>query len=134
MSVANANFQECNNEFFKSGCEQCGKTHKCSLLDSGDVVYRIKEETLRERGVLTEYKVFLLALEQDPRSVLASTYAAYQKAMIFNNKIRDNIVVLVVKMCQRCGFKTLLMFQSVDHGRHISELTGCTFIHGDRTC
>lgn len=98
---------------------------------SGDVVYRIKEETLRERGVLTEYKVFLLALEQDPRSVLASTYAAYQKAMIFNNKIRDNIVVLVVKMCQRCGFKTLLMFQSVDHGRHISELTGCTFIHGD---
>ncbi|ETJ37374.1 glucarate transporter, partial [human gut metagenome] len=26
VSVANANFQECNNEFFKSGCEQCGKT------------------------------------------------------------------------------------------------------------
>ncbi len=25
VSVANANFQECNNEFFKSGCEQCGK-------------------------------------------------------------------------------------------------------------
>lgn len=40
VSVANANFQECNNEFFKSGCEQCGKTHECSLLDSGDVVYR----------------------------------------------------------------------------------------------
>ena len=40
VSVANANFQECNNEFFKSGYEQCGKTHECSLLDSGDVVYR----------------------------------------------------------------------------------------------
>lgn len=98
---------------------------------SGDVVYRIKEETLRERGVLTEYKVFLLALEQDSRAIRAATYAAYQKALIFNSQIRDAIVVKVIEMCRERGFKTLVMFQSVDHGRHIAELTGCTFIHGD---
>lgn len=98
---------------------------------SGDVVYRIQEETLRERGVLTEYKVFLLALEQDARALRAATYAAYQKALIFNSQIRDAIVVKVIAMCRERGFKTLVMFQSVDHGRHISELTGHTFIHGD---
>lgn len=98
---------------------------------SGDVVYRIKEETLRERGVLTEYKVFLLALEQDARAISAATYMAYQKALIFNSQIRDAIVVKVIEMCRDRGFKTLVMFQSVDHGRHISELTRCTFIHGD---
>lgn len=98
---------------------------------SGDVVYRIKEETLRERGVLTEYKVFLLALEQDVRAISAATYMAYQKALIFNSQIRDAIVVKVIEMCRDRGFKTLVMFQSVDHGRHISELTRCTFIHGD---
>ncbi len=52
VSVANANFQECNNEFFKSGCEQCGKTHKCSLLDSGDVVYRHILQLRRPRYAL----------------------------------------------------------------------------------
>ena len=98
---------------------------------SGDGVYRIQEETLRERGVLTEYKVFLLALEQDARALRAATYAAYQKALIFNSQIRDAIVVKVIAMCRERGFKTLVMFQSVDHGRHISELTGHTFIHGD---
>lgn len=98
---------------------------------SGDVVYHIKEETLRERGVLTEYKVFLLALEQDARFTRAATYAAYQKALIFNSKIRDAIVVKVIDMCRERRFKTLVMFQSVDHGRHIAQLTGCTFIHGD---
>ena len=71
---------------------------------SGDVVYRIKEETLRERGVLTEYKVFLLALEQDSRAVRAATYAAYQKALIFNSQIRDAIVVKVIEMCRLRGF------------------------------
>lgn len=52
VSVANANFQECNNEFFKSGCEQCGKTHECSLLDSGDVVYRHILQLRRPRYAL----------------------------------------------------------------------------------
>lgn len=98
---------------------------------SGDVVYRIKEETLRERGVLTEYKVFLLALEQDSRALRACTYAAYQKAIIFNSQIRDAVVVKVIETCRANGFKTLVMFQSIDHGRHIAELTGCTFIHGN---
>ena len=56
---------------------------------------------------------------------------AYQKALIFNSQIRDAIVVKVIEMCRDRGFKTLVMFQSVDHGRHISELTRCTFIHGD---
>ena len=34
-------------------------------------------------------------------------------------------------MCRRNGFKTLLIFQSIDHGRHTSQLTGETFISGE---
>lgn len=98
---------------------------------SGDIIYRIQEETLRERGVLTEYKVFLLVVEQDARAISASTYLEYQRALIFNSKIRDSIIVSVVEMCRRNGFKTLLIFQSIDHGRHISQLTGETFISGE---
>ncbi|SUH07314.1 D-glucarate permease [Salmonella enterica subsp. enterica] len=52
VSVANAKFQECNNEFIKSRGEQCGETHERPLLDSGDAVYRHILQ-LRRRATLS---------------------------------------------------------------------------------
>lgn len=98
---------------------------------SGDVIYTISEQTLKERGVLTDYKVFLLVLEQSMRQLRARSYADYQKALIFDSDARDAIVMNVVEMCRRNHWKTLLLFTSVAHGRKIADISGERFLSGD---
>jgi len=104
---------------------------------SGDVVYTISEKTLRERGVLSEYKVFELVVDfneicdDDLKSKLDDMdYAELRKTLIFNSDVRNKYIVRVIEILQRLQLKTLLLFQSVEHGEFISSITGLPFISG----
>ena len=102
---------------------------------SGDIIYRITEERLRERHVLSDYRVFLLSIDHErlPYNLQVSDYREYQRALIYESRWRNEILVSVIGLMKELRLKTLLLFQSVEHGRMISELTGERFISGINT-
>lgn len=102
---------------------------------SGDVVYTITEAKLRKRKVLSDYKVFMLLvnhnnLEYDTK---VDDYDQYRKDLIFHSAYRNGVLRMVVKILRRLNLKTLLLFQSKEHGYTMERLTGIPFICGDNS-
>ena len=101
---------------------------------SGDIIYTITEEKLRERGVLSDYKVFMFMLDHndieydDP--IDDDDYADCRKKLIFENNFRNDVLKRVIETLRDMNLKTLVLFQSVEHGRAMSELLGERFISG----
>lgn len=98
---------------------------------SGDIIYQIEEEVLRKRKVLSDYKVCMLLF--DHNSFVGKKdedYNSYRKKLIFENKSRNEVLLKVIDVLQELKLKTLVLFQSVEHGSVISELSGITFISG----
>ena len=99
---------------------------------SGDVVYTITEERLRKRHVLSDYRVFMLLIDHNDISydVAVEDYAGYRTALIFNSEIRNQVLMEVMNVLRELNLKTLVLFQSIEHGRKVSELSGERFISG----
>lgn len=101
---------------------------------SGDIIYTITEEKLRERGVLSDYKVFMFMVDHndieytDP--IDDDDYADCRKKLIFENNFRNKVLRRVVEVLRDLNLKTLVLFQSVEHGRAMAELLGEQFISG----
>lgn len=100
---------------------------------SGDICYKIEEETLRERKVLSDYQVFILFIDHNKIDYgdIVEEYGSLRKAMIFDSKIRNAVLIKMIEMFRKRGLKTLVLFQSVEHGTAIAEKTGYTFISGE---
>lgn len=100
---------------------------------SGDVCYEISEETLRKRNVLSDYQVFILFLDHNKIDYgeVIEEYGELRKNMIFQSKKRNNCLIRLINMFKNKGLKTLVLFQSIEHGHIISRMTGYTFISGD---
>lgn len=102
---------------------------------SGDVIYTITEEKLRERKVLSDYKVFMLLIDHNDidysEPIDDDDYADCRKKLIFENKFRNEILKRLVELLRdELHLKTLVLFQSVEHGSKMAELLGETFISG----
>jgi superfamily II DNA or RNA helicase len=98
---------------------------------SGDVIYEISEEVLRERGVLSEYRVLMLMVDHDSTDCVDTDYSVLLRKLIYDSKVRNGLLLRLIEMLREMGLKTLLMFHSVEHGRMISEMTGIPFISGE---
>ena len=105
---------------------------------SGDVIYEIGEDVLRERGVLSEYRVVMLMIDHNlieskqKLGVLESSeYMFLLKRLIHESKERNDILLKLIDILKRMRLKTLLLFQSIDHGKMISRMTGIPFISGE---
>lgn len=99
---------------------------------SGDIVYRITEEELRKRGVLSDYKVFLFAVDhnQIDYEIDDDDYRSLRDTLIFNSDVRNSTLVNVIRILKRLKLKTLVLFQSIEHGQTISERVKFPFISG----
>lgn len=102
---------------------------------SGDVIYTITEEKLRERKVLSDYKVFMLLIDHNDidysEPIDDDDYADCRKKLIFENKFRNEILKRLIELLRdELHLKTLVLFQSVEHGSKMAELLGETFISG----
>lgn len=101
---------------------------------SGDIVYTITESKLRERGVLSDYKVFMFMVDhndidyEDP--IDDDDYADCRKKLIFENNFRNEVLKKVIDSLRDMNLKTLVLFQSVEHGRAMSKILGEQFISG----
>jgi len=99
---------------------------------SGDVVYTISEKSLRDRKVLSDYKVFMLLIDHNDidYDVEVEDYNGYRKKVIFENKIRNKILLSTIEILRKLNLKTLVLFQSVEHGSNMEKLSGIPFISG----
>ena len=102
---------------------------------SGDIVYRISEKTLRDRGVLSDYRVFELLVDhneiiEDEDDLDDLDYMELRKKLIFNSDVRNRHIISTINILQRLKLKTLVLFQSVEHGEFISKISGLPFISG----
>lgn len=99
---------------------------------SGDILYRITEKELRERHVLSDYKVFLFAVNHNEINydIDDDDYATLRDKLIFNSDIRNKTLCDVIYILDKLKLKTLVLFQSIEHGISISKKTGFTFISG----
>lgn len=101
---------------------------------SGDIVYTITEEKLRERGVLSDYKVFMFMLDHNDIKyddlIDDDDYADCRKKLIFENNFRNDVLKRVIETLKSMNLKTLVLFQSIEHGRAMSALLGERFISG----
>ena len=99
---------------------------------SGDIVYRITEGELRERGVLSDYKVFLFAVDHNriDYDIEDDDYRTLRDALIFNSSIRNNALVNIINVLSKLKLKTLVLFQSIEHGEAISSRVSYPFISG----
>lgn len=100
---------------------------------SGDIVYSITEEELRKRRVLSDYRVFMLLIDHNDieYDVESEDYNGYRKKLIFESKIRNKLLMQVIEILKELNLKTLVLFQSIEHGRMVESLSGITFISGE---
>jgi superfamily II DNA or RNA helicase len=102
---------------------------------SGGIIYTISEETLRKRGVLSDYKVIEFAIDHndinypdfDPDCL---DYSELRKRLIFCSDVRNNALLEIIKILSEYKLKTLVLFQSIEHGNIISSMTDIPFISG----
>lgn len=104
----------------------------------GSVVYDVSKKRLQDEGYLALDKAILIAHEHDMSKVRAyrhlkgtEKYQAYLKKLIHENRDRNKILLDVINMCTANKWKTLVLFNSKQHGYFISEITGKTFLSGD---
>ena len=102
---------------------------------SGDVIYEITEEELRDVGVLSDYKVFVLLVDHNDiayQGVDEYDYADCRRKLIFESEFRNKVLRRAVEMFTGLGLKTLVLFQSVEHGRAFAEaMGGVPFLSGE---
>ena len=58
-------------------------------------------------------------------------YNDCRKELIFESKLRNKILMRVIQMLRELNLKTLVLFQSVEHGRRVESLSGIPFISGE---
>lgn len=100
---------------------------------SGDIIYKISENTLRKRGVLSDYRVFELLVDHneiDYEDLIEDDYADLRKKLIFYSDVRNKYIVRVIGLLQKLKLKSLLLFQSIEHGQLIADVSGLPFISG----
>ena len=99
---------------------------------SGDILYRITEKELRERHVLSDYKVFLFAVNHNDiyYDIDDDDYATLRDKLIFKSDIRNKTLCNIIHILDKLKLKTLVLFQSIEHGVAISKKVGFPFISG----
>jgi superfamily II DNA or RNA helicase len=108
----------------------------------GNVIIDIKEKTLIERGVLTDYKVALFLYESEfshhlrgklkdlKKNNNKKVYSFLQNQLIFENSDRDYLIENVLNILKKYKLKTLVLFTSVKHGNLFSKKFGYNFLSG----
>ena len=99
---------------------------------SGDVIYTITEKRLRERKVLSDYRVFMLLIDHNDieYDIEEEDYNGYRKELIFKSKMRNRVLFQVIGVLKELNLKTLVLFQSIEHGSKVAQLSGERFISG----
>ena len=104
----------------------------------GGIVYDVSKSRLQDEGYLALDKAILISHTHDKKKVGAfgdlvgtEKYHKFLKKLIHENRDRNRIILDLIKMCDRNKWKTLVLFNSKQHGYLISDLSHKPFISGD---
>lgn len=107
------------------------RLNKMILMSTGGGIFHtVLEADLVEAGYLTETAVGVI-INEIPENEQGETYDQFFKRAIIRNKERNTLLVSLLRMLDVCGFKTLALFRSKEHGHAIAKETGFTFLSGD---
>lgn len=81
--------------------------------------------------MLSEYRVFLLFIDYEKENIISDEYSELRKELIFFNEKRNKILFEIIFVLKKLNLKTLLLFQSVEHGLEIEKLFDIPFISGN---
>lgn len=100
---------------------------------SGDVIYTITEQELKKRQVLSDYRVYMLFVNHNGQleTVPSDDYAQCLSTYIHNSLQRNQALLAVIAAVRKLKLKTLVLFQSKNHGFQIARQAGELFISGD---
>ncbi len=137
--------KKCSNVEFLLGLSATPFKQKGSVVANlkmkghfGGIAYDVDKTRLQDEGYLALDKVILISHQHDSSRVhkyrdLVGTekYQKYLKKLIHENKDRNRILLDLINMCKSNKWKTLVLFNSKQHGYLISELSHKQFISGD---
>lgn len=95
----------------------------------GDVIYEVSETSLIEGGSLVKNKVLIVLFNNEIK--MGDTYLEYYEENIVKDGDRNQLVCDLVDILKRLKLKSLFMITRKDHGNHLSEKTGITFVSGN---
>lgn len=100
---------------------------------SGDIIYDISQQELRKKQVISDYRVFMLLIDhmQSGLETFSGEYNDVRRKLILENEVRDEILINVINFLREMNLKTLVIFQSIEHGKSISNALDITFISGE---
>lgn len=107
------------------------------LKVSGREIYRIPEQTLKERGILSRDKILLLYMDHNADPSLkvkrgeTLDYRSFVKRVITHNFKRNMTAVNVIEICRKLQLKTLVLFSLKKHGYWLQSITNDTILHGE---
>lgn len=96
----------------------------------GGIIYEIPKSTLQEQGYLAMDKVFLIHVDHKKHRFKCDGYRETLTKYIHTNEYRNDLLEQVIDVCISNKWKTLVLFNSVDHGKLLSKNTGLPFISG----
>lgn len=104
------------------------------LSVSGEVMYEIPEETLKDRGILSRDCVYICHINHNKNRNInvddEDTYLRYEKQVITHNFFRNQIITNLTEMCRKLNLKVLILFTKKEHGLYLSNITGDDFLDG----
>lgn len=98
----------------------------------GGICYDIEKKELQKSGYLTMDKVFLVHIDHGRfRNKRADGYQEFLTQYIHKNDYRNSVLTNVIQACLICRWKTLVLFNSVEHGKVIRDIMNLPFISGE---
>lgn len=101
---------------------------------TGSILYEVQSQTLKDRGILSQENILLIMINHNSnRNILLREedgYAEFEREVIIKNERRNNIIVNITQILQSMNLKTLVLFQKIEHGRYIQNITGYEYLTG----
>lgn len=98
----------------------------------GGIIFDIPKQELQKEGFLTMDKVFLMHIDHKKSTEFApcESYNEFLSHYIHDNNYRNAVLCEIINVCMKNKWKTLVLFNSVIHGKIIRDEMDLPFISG----
>lgn len=102
------------------------------LLESvlSQVIYRVNYREAVDKGYIVPFDVYYYDLPKQQMKGNSNNWASVYSELIVNNKIRNELIVDLMKRLHASKCSTLTLVKEVAHGETLSALSGAAFAHG----
>jgi superfamily II DNA or RNA helicase len=104
------------------------------LSIAGEKIFKVSEKELKEAGVLAYEHIILIEIDHYKNKNIhieeEDAYSNYEQKIIIKNERRNNILTNIIQICKHLQLKNLVLFNKVEHGEYIQNITGDELLTG----